>query len=185
MPMLFQHLLSPFWTRNRGTNILDGGAPFYDTYKTKDGLYMAVYLDCEEKVNVSGAIEHQFYAALLKGLELKANDIPDRMDRSNWSILRRIFSEKFLEKSQSEWESVFDGTDCCVTPVIPLSVADNRPIATLSESPALDASIANVQILKIGTGTNEILKEWVGWRVEKDFTIDAMGTVNIASFAKL
>jgi alpha-methylacyl-CoA racemase len=185
MPMLFQHLSSPFWTRNRGTNILDGGAPFYDTYKTKDGRYMAVYLNCEEKFNISGAIEPLFYATFLKGLELRASDIPDRMDQSNWSVLRRIFSEKFLEKSQSEWENVFDGTDGCVTPIIPLSVADNRPIATLSESPALDASIANVQMLKVGTGTNEILKEWIGWRAEKDYTIDVMGTVNIASFAKL
>lgn len=183
--MLFQHLSSPLWTRNRGTNILDGGAPFYDTYKTKDGGYMAVYLDCEEEVNVSGAIEPQFYATLLRGLELKAKDIPDRMDQSNWSVLRRLFTEKFLEKSQLEWEGVFDGTDSCVTPIIPLSVADNRPIATLSESPALDASIANVQMMKVGTRTNEVLKEWLGWRAEKDYTIDAIGTVNVASVAKL
>jgi alpha-methylacyl-CoA racemase len=185
MPMLFQHLSSPFWTRNRGTNLLDGGAPFYDTYRTKDGGYMAMYLPSERKVDVSGAIEPQFYAALLNGLQLKANDIPDRMDQSNWSILRRLFTEKFLEKSQSEWESVFNGTDACVTPVIPLSVDDNRPIAMLSKSPALDASITNVQMMKAGSGTNEILQEWMGWKAEKDYTIDAMGTVNLASFAKL
>src|SRR5436190_323288 len=172
MPMLFQHLSSPLWTRNRGTNILDGGAPFYDTYKTKDERYMAVYFPPEEGIKSSGALEPRFYAALLKGLELEANNIPDRIDQSNWGELRDLFTKKFLEKSRSEWESVFDGTDSCVTPIVPLSVADNRPLATLSESPALEATIMNVEMLKAGSGTNEIMNEWVGWRAGKDYTID-------------
>ena len=107
------------------------------------------------------------------------------MDQSNWGDIRDLFTKKFLEKSQSEWESVFDGTDSCVTPIVPLSVTDNRPIATLSESPALEATIANVEMLKAGTGTDEIMKVWVGWKAGRDYTVDRKGTVNIAGFAKL
>ncbi|XP_013855128.1 alpha-methylacyl-CoA racemase, partial [Austrofundulus limnaeus] len=70
------------WNRGRGENMLDSGAPFYDTYETLDGQYMAV-----------GAIEPQFYKQLLKGLELDAGELPPQLSVSDWPELRRIFTE--------------------------------------------------------------------------------------------
>lgn len=95
------------WSRPRGENLLDGGAPFYSTYKTADGKYMAV-----------GAIEPQFYKELLKGLDLDPSDLPNQMSFSDWPELKKRFTEKFLEKTQEQWCQVFDGTDACVTPVL-------------------------------------------------------------------
>ncbi|KAM8961173.1 alpha-methylacyl-CoA racemase [Pelodytes ibericus] len=95
------------WSRSRGENLLDGGAPFYCTYRTSDGKYMAV-----------GALEPQFYRELLKGLNLDASDLPNQMSFSDWPELRKIFAGKFLERTQAEWCQVFDGTDACVTPVL-------------------------------------------------------------------
>jgi alpha-methylacyl-CoA racemase len=101
------------WSDERGTNMLDTGAPYYDTYETADGRYVAV-----------GAIEPQFYAELLTGLGLsdRAN-LPDRNDVSQWESLRVMFTEAFRTRTRDEWTVVFDGTDACVTPVLTFAEA--------------------------------------------------------------
>lgn len=101
---------------SKGTNLLDSGAPWYDTYTTADGLYMAV-----------GAIEPQFYAALLKGLGFAETDLPAQHDRTRWPDLRRAFSERFAEKTREGWVAVFEGTDACVAPVLRLGEAAEHP----------------------------------------------------------
>lgn len=116
---------------------------------------------------------------------MELNDIPNRDDRKNWDELRQLFTKKFLEKSQAEWETRFDGTDSCVTPVIPLTAEDNRPIAGLSESPSLDVHCPKLEILMAGSGTNEVLKDWIGWTPERDFIVEANGTVKIAGRSRL
>ncbi|MEU0091161.1 CaiB/BaiF CoA-transferase family protein [Kribbella sp. NPDC006257] len=95
------------WTQERGTNLLDTGAPFYDVYETSDGEHMAV-----------GAIEPQFYDELIQLLGVTA---PDRYDLTNWPELRKTLAEAFVQRTQAEWISVFDGTDACVAPVLPLA----------------------------------------------------------------
>ncbi|XP_037547721.1 alpha-methylacyl-CoA racemase [Nematolebias whitei] len=104
------------WSRGRGENMLDSGAPFYDTYKTLDGKYMAV-----------GAIEPQFYKQLLKGLELDAGELPPQMSFSDWPELRQIFTERFASKTQTDWSRIFDGTDACVTPVLSFDQVSSHP----------------------------------------------------------
>ncbi|KAM3599516.1 uncharacterized protein V6R79_007222 [Siganus canaliculatus] len=104
------------WDRPRGENMLDSGAPFYDTYQTKDGKHMAV-----------GAIEAQFYEQLLKGLQLEAEDLPPQMSFSDWPELRRIFTQSFASKTQAEWSAIFDGTDACVTPVLSFDQVSSHP----------------------------------------------------------
>jgi alpha-methylacyl-CoA racemase len=185
MPMLLTQLSHPMWTAERGANVLDGGAPFYDTYKTKDGRYMSMCPLFANLSDRSGSLEPRFYAALLKGLELDAKRMPDRDDRGKWPELRRVFTERFLEKTQEEWENVFDGTDACVTAVVPLSSDDNRPIANLSSSPSLPVENPKVEILKASTGAKQVLKDWVEWRPGKDYQIDGNGTVSISNSAKL
>lgn len=103
------------WREERGTNLLDSGAPFYDVYETSEGRHVAV-----------GAIEPQFYAALLEGLGLE-DSAPDREDRANWPALREAIAARFRERSQPEWEEVFAGSDACVAPVLPLTEAARHP----------------------------------------------------------
>ncbi|XP_068562859.1 alpha-methylacyl-CoA racemase [Cebidichthys violaceus] len=104
------------WDRPRGQNMLDSGAPFYDTYETADGKHVAV-----------GAIEPQFYTQLLKGLGLDAGVLPPQMSFTDWPELRRIFTESFASKSQAEWSRIFDGTDACVTPVLSFDEVSSHP----------------------------------------------------------
>ncbi len=100
------------WQDKRGTNLLDTGAPFYDTYVTADGEYMAV-----------GALEPQFYAALLDGLGLADAGLPGQHDRGGWPVLRQRFAATFARRTRAEWEQVFAGTDACVSPVLSLAEA--------------------------------------------------------------
>jgi alpha-methylacyl-CoA racemase len=107
------------WQDKRGSNLLDGGAPFYDTYVTADGEAVAV-----------GALEPQFYAALLTGLGLADADLPAQHDRAGWPVLRERFAAVFASRSRAEWEQVFAGTDACVSPVLSLAEAPAHPHAT-------------------------------------------------------
>jgi alpha-methylacyl-CoA racemase len=104
------------WRPERGTNRIDGGAPFYDTYQTADG-YLAV-----------GALEPQFYAELLVGLGL-ADDatVPDRDDQAQWPALRERFASVIARRTTAEWAEVFADTDACVAPVLSLAEAPKHP----------------------------------------------------------
>ena len=104
------------WRDERGANLLDGAAPFYDTYVCADGRYVAV-----------GAIEPKFYAALLAGLGLRAEELPDQNDRSGWPVLRARFAGVFATRTRDEWVEVFAGTDACVTPVLSFAEAAAHP----------------------------------------------------------
>jgi alpha-methylacyl-CoA racemase len=111
------------WQDSRGVNLLDTGAPFYDTYRTADGEYMAV-----------GALEPQFYAALLAGLRLADADLPGQHDRDGWPVLRERFAATFAERTRADWEQIFAGTDACVSPVLSLAEAPAHPHARARES---------------------------------------------------
>ncbi len=104
------------WSDERGVNLLDGGAPFYDTYTCADGRYVAV-----------GALEPHFYAELLAGLGLSATELPDQLDRSGWPQLRARFAEVFAGHDREHWERRFEGTQACVTPVLTFAEAAEHP----------------------------------------------------------
>jgi alpha-methylacyl-CoA racemase len=106
------------WRDKRGSNLLDGGAPFYDTYVTADGGTVAV-----------GALEPQFYAALLEGLGLSDANLPGQHERARWPELRDRFAAAFASRSRDEWAEVFAGTDACVSPVLSLAEAPVHPHA--------------------------------------------------------
>jgi alpha-methylacyl-CoA racemase len=107
------------WTDERGTNMLDGGAPYYDTYECADGRYVAV-----------GAIESQFYAAMLAGLGLDPADLPEQNDRSRWPELRARFTEVFASRDRDHWAKVFADSDACVTPVLAFGEVETEPHIT-------------------------------------------------------
>jgi alpha-methylacyl-CoA racemase len=104
------------WPSGRGRNVLDGAAPFYDTYECSDGRFVAV-----------GALEPQFYAALLAGLGLDPASLPGQWERERWADLRRALTSVFATRSRDEWAAHFDGTDACVTPVLSLDEAPDHP----------------------------------------------------------
>jgi alpha-methylacyl-CoA racemase len=106
------------------------------------------------------------------------------MDQNNWHELKEIFARKFGERSQREWEGVFDGTDSCVTPVIPLSVEDNRPVAGLRGSPGLDVGAPKGDALKPGSGMENALQSWMGWSRGREYNVDGKGIVRLAGSAK-
>lgn len=101
-----------WWNGRRGTDLFDGTAPFYTTYATSDGERVAV-----------GALEPQFYAALLEGLGLDPADLPTQMDRTDWPVLRQRFADVFSSRSRRQWEDTFSGTDACVVGVYAMDEA--------------------------------------------------------------
>ena len=107
-------LASGMWKDGeRGANVLDSGAPWYDTYATRDGKHVAI-----------GAIEAKFYAELLDRLGLDASLAATQHDRSTWPALRDRFAATFSQRTRAEWEAIFAGSDACFAPV--LSFAESR-----------------------------------------------------------
>lgn len=104
------------WNLPRGTNTLDGGAAFYDTYECADGRYVAV-----------GCVEPKFYAQLLAGLEIDADGLPFQFDPGGWPELRKLFATAFLNRTRDEWAQVFAGSDACVSPVLSPWEAHEHP----------------------------------------------------------
>jgi alpha-methylacyl-CoA racemase len=103
------------WTTERGANLLDGGAPFYDTYRCADGRYLAV-----------GALEPQFFAELCATLDLDPDRFPQH-DRDAWPAQRARLAELFATRPRDEWAALFEGTDACVAPVLDLVEAPDHP----------------------------------------------------------
>lgn len=103
-------------TLDIGSNMLDSGAPYYQTYETADGRYVAV-----------GAIESRFYAELLEGLGLDPADLPPQHDKARWPELQARFAEVFRQRTREEWSAVFEGRDACVAPVLELDEVAAHP----------------------------------------------------------
>ena len=114
--MMWAFRASGMWSDERGTNMLDTGAPYYDTYECADGRYVAV-----------GAIEPQFYAALLEKLALDAADLPGQNDVSRWPELRARLTETFAAHDRDHWAKVFADSDACVTPVLKFGEVETEP----------------------------------------------------------
>lgn len=104
------------WNQARGENILDGGAPFYDTYECADGLYVAV-----------GCVEYPFFMQLLAQLGIDDPDLPFQLDSGGWQKLRSVIGAKFKERTRDEWAEVFADSDACVTPVLSPWEAHEHP----------------------------------------------------------
>jgi alpha-methylacyl-CoA racemase len=104
------------WRRGRGENMLDGGAPFYDTYETADGRHVAV-----------GAIEERFWAELVKVLDLDPEDVAGRLDPGQWPAVREKLAAVIKTRTRDEWTKLAEGTDACLTPVLTPTEAVSHP----------------------------------------------------------
>lgn len=185
---------TPMGDRPRGENMLDSGCPYYDTYETRDGGFMAV-----------GALEPQFYTALLQGLGLQGKGWEARRyDRECWEEMRDVFTQTFRSKTREEWEGVFDGTDACCTPVFTYTEleelkqkreGDQRPAVMLRETPclAIDTEKGDEvvrgqgpgvkgdgyegQLMTPGEHGEQTLKEWFGWQRGQQYDVESGGLI--------
>lgn len=105
-----------FWSEERETNLLDGGAHFYDTYETSDGQFVSI-----------APLEPKFYAELRKLVGLEEDDWAAQMDRSRWPELKRRLAEIMKQRTRDEWCALLEGTDACFAPVLSLSEAPTHP----------------------------------------------------------
>jgi alpha-methylacyl-CoA racemase len=130
LTMMHSFLNVGFWQEERGVNILDSGAHFYDVYETSDKKYVAV-----------GAIEPKFYGELLRGLGLETTDLPAQMDRTHWPAMKERFASIFATKTRDDWTAIFAGRDACVTPVLSPREAARHPYNTERDVFALEPVI--------------------------------------------
>jgi alpha-methylacyl-CoA racemase len=133
------HLMSAFlafrqqgsWTAQRADNIVDGGAPFYGSYATSDGKFVAV-----------GAIEPQFYASLLKVMGIDGERLPAQNDRTAWPEMRKRFAKVFATRTRDEWVAIAAGRDACLAPVLTI---DEAPAHAQMQSREVYASFDGVR----------------------------------------
>ena len=150
------------WTDRPGSNLLDGGAPFYGTYRTSDGGWMAV-----------GALEPAFYDELVHRLGIEA---ADRTDPSTWPALRQRIADAFATRTRDEWAEEFAGSDACVAPVLSLGEATRHPhlvargtfvqhggVVQPAPAPRFSGTPGALDRLPpaVGQHTDEVLAEWL------------------------
>jgi alpha-methylacyl-CoA racemase len=116
MAMFYSMSASGRFHLDRGTNLLDGGAHFYDTYRTKDDEHICI-----------GSIEPQFYALLIEKAGLDAEKFAPQMDESQWPELKAELTNVFLTKTRAQWCELMEGTDVCFAPVLNLEEAAEHP----------------------------------------------------------
>ena len=152
------------WEDQRGSNMLDTGAHFYDVYETADGKYVSI-----------GSIEPQFYTELLRLTGLEGEDLPWQHDKSAWPALKERLSEVFRAKTRDEWCDVMEGTDVCFAPVLSMAEAPAHPhnvhrqtflnldgVVQPAPAPRFSSTPAEVQRppAHAGQHTDEVLAEW-------------------------
>ncbi|MGH9040804.1 MAG: CaiB/BaiF CoA transferase family protein, partial [Acidimicrobiia bacterium] len=171
-----------FWADERGTNIIDSGAHFYDAYETADGGYVSI-----------GSIEPQFYAELLRLTGLADEpDLPAQMDRSAWPAMKERLAAVFKTKTRDEWCEIMEGTDVCFAPVLSMTEAPEHPhnrhrgtfvevAGIVQPAPAPRFSRTGPEISRPpappGTDTDDALADWglSGEQIEKLRSAGAIG----------
>jgi alpha-methylacyl-CoA racemase len=116
MAMFFSMQASGMMSQQRGSNMLDGGAPFYDTYETSDGKFISI-----------GSIEPQFYALLLEKAGLDADEFSAQMDQSRWPDYKDKIARVFKSKTRDQWCEIMEGSDVCFAPVLTLKEVAEHP----------------------------------------------------------
>ena len=172
MMMMWAFSAMGIWSEERGTNLLDTGAHFYDTYECADGGFVSI-----------GSIEPQFYAQLLElsGLEAayrdRGEELPHQMNKAEWGAMKDRLAEIFRTRTRDEWCEVMEGSDVCFAPVLTMSEATRHPhnvargsfvdvagIVQPAPAPRFSRTTAEVQRppAHAGQHTDEILGDWLG-----------------------
>jgi alpha-methylacyl-CoA racemase len=172
MSMMWAFQAMGIWSEERGTNMLDTGAHFYDTYECSDGGYVSI-----------GSIEPQFYAELVRLTGLDGDDaaggepLPHQMDKARWDEMRERLAAIFRTRTRDEWCAVMEGTDVCFAPVLTMSEALEHPhnvergtfmevagIPQPAPAPRFSRTPGTVQRppAHVGQHTDEVLSDWLG-----------------------
>jgi alpha-methylacyl-CoA racemase len=168
------------WRDQRGTNLLDGGAPFYDTYRCADGKWLAV-----------GPIEPQFYARLVAALGLDPVLLADQFDQATWPRHKAALAQAFLARSRDEWMATLQAVDACVAPVLDLEEAPRHPHnvargtflelkGVLQPAPAPRFSRTTAEVPEpppaLGADTDAVLSDW-GFSLDRIEALKASGAL--------
>ena len=179
LSLMYGFMQGGMWTDARESNLTDGGAPFYGTYRTRDGRFVAV-----------GAIEARFYAELLAGLGLDASTLPAQGDKAAWPRMRTVFAEVFVRRTRDEWVQAMQGFDACFSPVLDLHEAPAHPqlqerrsfvtfdgVLHPAPAPRFERTPANLRrgAPRPGQHTLELLREW-GLPEDRALRLVAAGT---------
>jgi len=171
------------WSDERGTNMLDTGAHFYDTYECADGRYVSI-----------GSIEPQFYAELLRlsGLGDDGDELPHQMDKAQWPAMKERLARIFATRTRDEWCEVMEGSDVCFAPVLTMDEAAKHPhnverrtfvdvagITQPAPSPRFERTPGEIQRPPAHTGqhTDEVLADWLGADEARIAELRAEGSV--------
>ncbi|MCP4003234.1 MAG: CoA transferase [bacterium] len=153
-----------FWHDERGTNLLDTGAHFYDAYETQDGKYISL-----------GSIEPQFYAELLKLSGLEGEELPAQMDRTQWPVMKQRVEALIKTKTRDQWCEIMEGSDVCFAPVLGLGEAPEHPhnvhrktfikvdgVPQAAPAPRFDRTTPETPVPPAHTGehTDQVLADW-------------------------
>ena len=174
MTMMYGMYSAGQWKDQRDSNLLDGAAHFYGCYECKDNKYISI-----------GSIEPQFYAALIRCMQLDETTFNNQFDQKQWPELKKIVSERFKTRTRDEWCEIFKGNDVCFAPVLSLQESVNYQhnkdrqtfveIAGINQpAPAPRFSRTESQVkhppLKVGSNTQEIIDE-LNLTMDTDFLI--------------
>jgi len=164
MAMFFGFKGVGMWREEKGVNLLDGGAHFYDTYECKDGGYVAI-----------GSIEPQFYALLREKAGLEGSEWDAQMDQAQWPVLKAKLADVIKTKTRDEWCELMEGTDVCFAPVLTMSEAAEHPhnkaretiteiegVAQPNVAPRFSRTKPEIQgpAPSVGQHTEEALADW-------------------------
>ena len=155
---------SGFWNNERGDNILDTGAHYYEVYETKDGKHVAI-----------GSIEAKFYAELLRLSGLQGEELPHQQDRKSWPKMKERLKTLFRTKTRDEWCKIMEGSDICFAPVLSMEEAPKHPhmkhrgtfieeggVTQPGPAPRFSRTPSKIQRppAKPGEHTEEALRDW-------------------------
>ena len=187
MMMMWAFSAMGIWSEERGTNMLDTGAHYYDTYECKDGGFVSI-----------GSIEPQFYAQLLEltGLEedyaSRGESLPNQNDKARWGEMKERLGAIFMTRTRDEWSAAMEGTDVCFAPVLTMQEATQHPhnvqrstftevagIVQPAPAPRFSRTGAEVQRppAHVGQHTVEVLGEWLGMDDERIAALRSSGAL--------
>jgi alpha-methylacyl-CoA racemase len=164
MTMIHGFRAMGLWEDERGTNLLDGGAPFYDVYECKDGKYISL-----------GAIEPQFFSELIDKLGLSKEILPNQMDRDQWPEAKKLVAKTVRTRTRDEWNDHLQGSDICFAPVLDMDEAAANPhnverntfieiggVRQPAPAPRFSRTIAEISRPPAhpGENTEEALRQW-------------------------
>ena len=180
MTMIYSMQSSGMWKTTMGSNLLDGGSHFYDTYECKDGKFISI-----------GSIEPQFYALLCQIAELDEKVFSKQMSRDLWPEQKEEIKKIFLKKTRDEWCELMEGTDVCFAPVLDMTEAPQHPHnkerktfidleGVTQPAPAPRFSRTEPEVVSspsiVGEHTNEVLSS-IGLSEEDISTLKTSGAV--------